>query len=310
MVNNFPGGVWPTMVTPFLNGQVDYDSLGKLVDYYIENGVSGLFSVCQSSEMFKLSLDERVSIASFVKKKAGNRVPVIASGHISDSMGEQIREVNAIADTGVDAVILISNRLAKEEESDQVWIGNLEVLLKGINENIALGFYECPFPYKRVMTKETVKYCTDNSRFLFLKDTSCDIENIKMKLEVTKGSNLKIYNANTTTLLESMKQGCVGYSGVMANTQPQLYAWLCDNIKDEKASEMSDYLTICSLIERQMYPVNAKVFLKEQGIFSSIETRVKDHNDFTETFRCEVNALNTITKNLVEGFNISKNKKI
>lgn len=306
MVNNFPGGVWPTAVTPFLNGQVDYESLERLIDWYIENGVSGLFSVCQSSEMFKLSIEERVAIASFVKEKAGNRVPVIASGHVSDSLEDQIQEINAIAATGVDAVILISNRLAKEDESDQVWIKNLETLLEGIDKNIALGFYECPYPYKRVLTETTVKYCAENERFLFLKDTSCDIENIKMKLETVKGSNLKIYNANTTTLLESLKLGCIGYSGVMANTQPQLYAWLCDNVYDERASIMSDYLTVCSLIERQLYPVNAKVFLKEEGIFSSIETRVKDHNEFTETFKCEVNAVSVITKELVERFNITK----
>lgn len=43
---------------------------------------------------------------------AGDRIPVIASGHISDSMEDQIDELRSIADTGVDAVVLVSNRLA------------------------------------------------------------------------------------------------------------------------------------------------------------------------------------------------------
>ena len=68
----FPGGVWPVMLTPFTQqGQVDYPALERLVDWYIDHGVKGLFAVCQSSEMFALSLDERVEIARRVVRQAG-----------------------------------------------------------------------------------------------------------------------------------------------------------------------------------------------------------------------------------------------
>lgn len=51
--NHFPGGAWPVMLTPFTDqGAVDYDGLGKLIDWYMINGASGLFAVCQSSEVF------------------------------------------------------------------------------------------------------------------------------------------------------------------------------------------------------------------------------------------------------------------
>ena len=77
----FPGGVWPVMLTPFTEeNQVDYPALKELVEWYIKNGVDGLFAVCQSSEMFKLTLKERVTAAAKVKEYAAGRVPVIASG--------------------------------------------------------------------------------------------------------------------------------------------------------------------------------------------------------------------------------------
>ena len=64
----FPGGVWPVMLTPFTEeNQVDYAALKELVEWYIKNGVDGLFAVCQSSEMFKLTLKERVTAAAKVK---------------------------------------------------------------------------------------------------------------------------------------------------------------------------------------------------------------------------------------------------
>ena len=51
---------------------------------------------------------------------------------------------------------------------------------------------------------------------------------IKAKLDAVKGTNLRIFNANSATLLESLRLGCAGFSGVMANFHPELYAELCE----------------------------------------------------------------------------------
>ena len=174
--HDFPGGVWPVMLSPFTkDNRPDEGALRELTEWYINNGSSGLFAVCQSSEMFFLSLEERVTYAKTVKAAAAGRVPVIASGHISDSFEDQVRELREMADTGIDALILITNRLAGKEESDEIWLSNLDRLLKEIPENVKLGFYECPYPYKRVLSKKVTEYCAKTGRFYFLKDTSCDL---------------------------------------------------------------------------------------------------------------------------------------
>ncbi|MGI8255875.1 dihydrodipicolinate synthase family protein [Blautia difficilis] len=291
MTKEFPNGVYPVMLTPFTeNNEVDYEALGKLVDWYIEKGVNGLFADCQSSEMFFLSLEERVKIGEFVKKHADGRVPVVTSGHISDSLEDQAKELTAIAGTGADAVILLTNRLAKENESDEVWLENLKKLLEMIPKDVPLGFYECPYPYKRIISPELLKWCADTGRFYFIKDTSCDIENMKAKLEVIKGTNLKLFNANTSTLLETLELGASGYSGVMANFHPELYVKLCNIYKEDssKARKIADFLTVASLIERQVYPVNAKFYQKSIGNFNSIMTRTRDIKELNATGILEI----------------------
>ena len=291
MTKEFPNGVYPVMLTPFTeNNEVDYEALGKLVDWYIEKGVNGLFADCQSSEMFFLSLEERVKIGEFVKKHADGRVPVVTSGHISDSLEDQAKELTAIAGTGADAVILLTNRLAKENESDEVWLEYLKKLLEMIPKDVPLGFYECPYPYKRIISPELLKWCADTGRFYFIKDTSCDIENMKAKLEVIKGTNLKLFNANTSTLLETLELGASGYSGVMANFHPELYVKLCNIYKENpsKARKIADFLTVASLIERQVYPVNAKFYQKSIGNFNSIMTRTRDIKELNATGILEI----------------------
>lgn len=287
------------MITPFTeNNEVDFDALDRLVEWYIQSQVDGLFAVCQSSEMFYLSLKERVEIASFVVRKAAGRVPVIASGHISDSFEDQSIELNAMAGTGIDALVLITNRLAAQDESDDVFKRNLEQLLKRIPESVALGFYECPHPYKRVISPELLNWCAQTGRFFFLKDTCCDVQTMKAKRNAVASAGLNIYNANTATLLETLKLGIAGYSGVMANFQPDLYVWLQRNWSDKpvQAENLISVLTMASWIEKQLYPVNAKYYLMLEGVLTNYHCRSKDHRLFSATDRLEVEQVHRLSK--------------
>jgi 4-hydroxy-tetrahydrodipicolinate synthase len=95
-------GIVPVMLTPFRqSGDVDYSGLATLTDWYLEAGVDALFAVCQSSEMQLLSLAERTKIARAVVGQVNNRVPVVASGHISDSTDTQAHEMAAMAECGL-----------------------------------------------------------------------------------------------------------------------------------------------------------------------------------------------------------------
>lgn len=300
----FPNGMWPVMLTPLEdNGNVDYLALEELINWYIEEGASGLFAVCQSSEMFYLSIDERKELTHFIKKISNGRVPVISSGHVSYSLRDQIHELNMIAEAGADAVILLSNRLATANESDEILIERLKQIMNELPENIPLGFYECPYPYKRVLSTKIVEFCVESGRFYFLKDTCCNIEEIKKKLEIMKGSNMKLYNANTSTLLESMKYGAAGYSGVMANFHPALYAWLLENWEKEpeKATYLQDVLTPCSFIELKNYPLSAKKYLAEEiGLSVKVRTRKNIADYISETELSELRQIKELSDRAME----------
>lgn len=298
----FPGGVWPVMLAPFTKtGAVDYEGLKQLTEWYIACGCQGLFAVCQSSEMYFLSLEERVQIAKTVVETAAGRVPVIATGNISEVESERVEETNRIAATGVDAVILITNQFAAQEESDEVWLENCMSFVQQIDRNIPLGFYECPYPYKRLISLENLKACADTGRFYFLKDTCCDETLIEERLQQIEGTKLKLYNANTTTLLESLRAGAVGFSGVMANFHPKLYVYLCEHVMDENICYLQDFLTLASLIERQYYPVNAKYHLQtKENLPIEMYSRRLEAEGLTETFKKEVSMMHELAEGMLQ----------
>ncbi len=278
-------GVYPTMITPFgENNAIDYAALEEMVGWYSEKGVAGLFAVCQSSEMFFLSHAERVKLSKAVVDMAAkiDKGMQVISGHISDDICDQINELKAVAQTGPKATVIITNRLARADQSDDIWKANAERILEAVPD-VVFGLYECPAPYKRLMSPDLLKWCADTGRFAFLKDTCCSVPQLKDKAEALAGSSLKLYNANSATLLHSLKMGAAGFSGIMANMHPQLYVWLCDNWakEPELAQELQDFLGVSSL-SLGAYPVDAKHYMQLEGLPISLVTRTRPKEDLGE----------------------------
>ena len=68
MIRNIPDGVYPTMVTPFTDdNKIDYNGVEQLLEWYWKNGVDGIFAICQSSEIFFLSFEERLEMVKQCK---------------------------------------------------------------------------------------------------------------------------------------------------------------------------------------------------------------------------------------------------
>lgn len=293
------------MVTPFRDGKIDYPAAGALIEWYLSNGVDGIFAVCQSSEMFCLSLEEREALGRFVVEKTAGRVPVVVSGHISEEHGKQLTELSAMAKTRADAVVLVTNRLAAEEESDEVFKGRLEQILTAIPD-CKFGLYECPYPYKRLLSPELLKFCADTGRIGFLKDTSCDAVQIREKLAAVAGTGFQLFNANTATLLESMRDGAAGYCGVMANYHPQLYHWLVRNVLSKEAETAQAFATVCSWAERRQYPRNAKYHLRLCGVDMTPECRKAFADRWSRTDETEIRALHSLWERLRKAKNDGK----
>jgi len=287
------------MITPYAeDGRVDMAALGRLVDWYVERGVSGLFAVCQSSEMFFLSLRERLELARAVVRLAAGRVPVIASGHVAESLEDQIEEAKRMADTGVEAVVLITNRFARQGEGDEVFRRTLEKFLGAVGDGTLLGFYECPHPYKRLVSPEIMRFCVETGRFGFLKDTSCRLDDMRAKIAAAKGSPFKLFNANAATLLASLREGAAGYSGVMTNFHADLYSWLCAHWRrDPKAAEeLQDFLGFASVVECQFYPTNAMYALSLEGLPIRLASRRQDTRQFTASMRMEIEQMMRVSR--------------
>lgn len=295
MIRQIPGGVYPTMITPFTeDNQIDYNAVEQLLAWY-DGKVDGVFAVCQSSEMFCLSFEERLELMRFIRTHAPKGMAVVASGHTAESLDDQIEETKRFIDTGVDSYVFISNRFAAPEDSDEVFLENVDYVVNRIPE-IALGIYECPVPYRRLLTPAVLGELARGGRFTFLKDTCCDADVIREKIAAVEGTPLKIFNANSASLLQTLRDGAAGFSGVMANFHPELYFWLCHHFREDpkKADLVQNFLGFTSLSERQIYPPNAKYYLSLEGLDITTVTRSKAY-EMSKSEMLEMQQLRALT---------------
>ena len=296
-------GIYPTMIVAYKeSGEIDYETMGELIEWYIKEGVHGIFALCQSTEIVYLSIEERLKLGKFVMEKVAGRVPVVMSGMTADTLEGQIEEAKLIAALKPDALVLLSNRIDNDEQ--YTLTEKVKMILKELPEDMPLGIYEIPVPYKRLITDEELEFMAKSGRFAFIKDTCCDMDLMRRRAEIVKGYDFGLFNANAATVLDTFRVGYAGFSGIMANIHPALYVWLFENQNDPKADRILHYIAMTSVIEARCYPVIAKRYLREYvGLpITDVCRSMKDTN--VPAVAYELRAVHELTKeakNIIDG---------
>jgi len=248
------------MLTPYSeDSAVDFPALDAYTEWLIQCGSAGLFPVALSGEMFELSEAERLAVATSVVAVANGRVPVAAS--VLGEVEELADASRAMAATGVDIVVLNAASLASQDEDDATIKPRVEHILEA-NPGVSFGIYECPRPYHRILSTETVGWLARTGRFVFFKETSGSLERMAARVKVSEGTPLKIYNAGIGNLRESLTVGTSGLSGWVVNTHPDWVAWICENPDHPDAEAIQASLRNIQHEFDSTYPSSAK-FLVE-----------------------------------------------
>jgi 4-hydroxy-tetrahydrodipicolinate synthase len=251
------------------NGSIDFNGLERLTDFYIQAGSSGLFTNCYSTEMYELTQEERILNAKHVVKCAKGRVPVIAVGTFAETIDENVEMIRQMFDTGVNTVIIVSSKIVKQHEGNDIFLNRLKKILAQ-TDSIPLGIYECPVPYKRIVSPEIYEKLLSYGRITYHKDTSCNMNSVSSKLDVLKGTPIKFFEAHMPHAIASLRLGASGISAIAGNYFPEILSWICENYDNpDKQEDISfieaEFARIDALIH-EAYPVSAKYFLQLRGL--------------------------------------------
>ncbi|MRG60377.1 dihydrodipicolinate synthase family protein [Agromyces sp. CFH 90414] len=255
-------GPYPVMLTPYAeDGTVDFDALDRYTDWLIEHGSGGLFPVALSGEMYDLSDEERLAVAARVVARAAGRVPVAAAAVAAGGADDTAAAVGRMAATEVDVVVLVTSVALAEGDDERMLRTAVDRALAAV-PGVAFGIYECPLPYHRLLSDDTVAWLAATGRFTFFKETSHDVDRMAERVRRAIGTPMRIYNAGIENLAESVAVGVTGMSGWIANVYPDAVAELTALAEAEgltpRVLELQRALTEAEQRMGPTYPSSAK----------------------------------------------------
>ena len=209
-------GSMPALVTPFRDGEVDFDTLKHLVEWHIEQGSKGLVPMGTTGESPTLSHKEHDAVVETVVKAAAGRVPVVA-GAGSNNTRESVRLAQHASKVGADAVLVVTPYYNKPTQA------GLYAHFKAVHDASDLPIIIYNIPPRSVidMSPETMGELAKLPRIAGVKDATADVTRVS-KQRITCGLDFLQFSAEDASALGFNAHGGHGCISVTANVAPKL----------------------------------------------------------------------------------------
>ncbi len=222
-------GSIPALVTPFKNGELDIDTLKKLVEWHIAQGSHGLVPVGTTGESPTLSHAEHEKVIEVVVETVAGRIPVIA-GAGSNNTAEGLGLIQHAARVGADAALVVTPYYNKPTQKGL--IAHFTALHDAAD--IPIIIYNIPGRSVIDMSPETMGELAKLPRIVGVKDATGDLARVG-KTRITCGTEFVQVSGEDPTAVGYNAQGGVGCISVTANVAPKLCAQV------QEATQAGDY---------------------------------------------------------------------
>lgn len=245
-------GSMPALVTPFRNGEVDLDTLKKLVEWHIGEGSHGIVPVGTTGESPTLSHQEHRLVIEEVVKAAAGRVPVIA-GAGSNNTVEAIDLIQHAERAGATAALVVTPYYNKPTQR------GLIAHFTALHDCCSLPIIIYNIPPRSVidMSPETMGELAKLPRIVGVKDATGKIERVSQQ-RMTCGKEFIQLSGEDATALAFNAHGGVGCISVTANVAPRLCA------EFQEATLRGDFAKALEYQDRLM-PLHEAIFI-EPGV--------------------------------------------
>ncbi|MEM7320411.1 MAG: 4-hydroxy-tetrahydrodipicolinate synthase [Pseudomonadota bacterium] len=242
-------GSMPALVTPFLNGELDLETLKRLVEWHISEGSTGLVPVGTTGESPTLSHTEHEAVVEEVVRAAAGRVPVIAGAGSNNTL-EAIRFVQFAAEVGASAALVVTPYYNKPTQR------GLVAHYTALHDcaDIPIIIYNIPGRSIIDMTNETMAELAKLPRIIGVKDATGDLGRVSQQ-RAACGTDFVQLSGEDATALGFNAHGGVGCISVTANVAPKLCA------EFQHATLSGDYATALDYQDRLM-PLHEALFIE------------------------------------------------
>ena len=259
-------GAGVAIVTPFKNNQVDFESLGAMIDFQINNKTDAIVICGTTGEASTLTDEEHKACIKYAVERTAGRVPVVA-GTGSNDTDYAISLSRYACDVGADALLLVTPYYNKATQKGL--IQSFKAVADATNKPIIL--YNVPSRTGCNITVQTYKELAKHERIVAVKEASGNISAIaEMIAEV--GDDLALYSGNDDQIVPLMSLGGKGVISVLSNVMPKETHDICElyasgRVKESAALQLK-YLELINSLFCEVNPIPVKTACALMGMCS------------------------------------------
>ena len=256
-------GMATALVTPMTSDGVDYEALGRLIDFQLENGINALVAVGTTGESATLTPQERKQVISFTIDRVAGRVPVIA-GTGTNNTAHAIDFSVSADQAGADALLVVTPYYNKATQKGL--IAHFTAIADRVTKPIIL--YNVPSRTGCNLLPATVAELAKHPNIAAIKEASGNMSQV-VDLVARCGEDITVYSGEDGLTVPILSMGGMGTISVLSNVLPKEAVAMTDAFFAGRIQEAAQWqcklLPLIDCLFSEVNPIPAKAALSAMG---------------------------------------------
>ncbi len=256
-------GAATALITPLTEKGVDYEAMGRLIDWQIDEGVDALVVMGTTGEKSTLTSEEHLEVLRYSIERAAHRVPVIA-GTGSNDIAHSIHMSQEACAMGADALLVVTPYYNKATQNGL--IRSFTAIADAVPKPLIL--YNVPSRTGVSIEPETYAVLADHPNIAGIKEANSDIAKIVKTVSLV-GDKLDLYSGNDDQIVPILAMGGSGVVSVLANLMPKRTSELCHRFFDGDVAGsramQCELLPLINALFSEVNPIPVKAAMAAMG---------------------------------------------
>ena len=263
MKNTIFKGMATAMVTPLTPEGVDYEALGRFIDFQLEKGINALVAVGTTGESATLSPEERKEVIRFTIDRVNGRVPVIA-GTGTNNTAHAIDYSVSACHCGADALLVVTPYYNKATQNGL--IAHYTAIADKVDKPIVL--YNVPSRTGCNLLPATIEKLAEHPNIAAVKEASGNMAQV-VELFARCGDKIDVYSGEDGLTVPILSMGGAGTISVLSNVVPQEAVAMTDAFFAGDVTAAAQWqcrlLPLINCLFSEVNPIPAKAAVSAMG---------------------------------------------
>ena len=263
MKNTVFTGMATAIITPMTKDGIDYDALGRLIEFQIENGINAIVVMGTTGENATIEPEDQKKVIAYTVQKVAKRVPVIA-GTGTNNTEHVLANTKAACEVGADAVLVVTPYYNKATQSGLIQ----HFTMVADASTVPVIMYNVPGRTGCNLLPKTVAALAEHPNIVAVKEAT---GNMAQMVEIMHlcGDKLDVYSGEDALTVPMMAMGGAGTISVLSNVVPKASVAMTDAcIRGDYAAAAKlqcDLLPLIDCLFSQVNPIPAKAAMAAMG---------------------------------------------